>query len=176
MDPIKIDSDRLLLCEGKTTLLVLGPLCRSFEIQGFQPINFGSKDDFRSFLEDIKVLPGFADRVRSIAVVRDAETDPDATFRSARDSLLAAGLPAPEAPGSLTVNQPRVGLFLVPDNASPGMIETLCMRSIASDPAVECVEQFFACIETRLRDGPSNMHKAQAQAFLATRPQLDYHV
>jgi hypothetical protein len=174
-DPIKIELDRLLLCEGKTTRLVLGPLCRHFEIQGFQPFDFGSKDNFGNFLEDIKVLPGFAG-VKAIAVVRDAEDDANAAFASVRNSLLEANLPVPEKAGGIAPESPHVGVFLVPDNTSPGMIETLCMLSVGADPAFSCVEKFFACVSERATAHPTNLHKAHAQAFLATRPKVEYHV
>src|SRR5690349_952034 len=104
-DPIKIDSDRLLLCEGKTTRLVLGPLCRHFEIQGFQPLDFKGKDNFRDFLEDIKLLPGFTG-VKAIAIVRDAENDANAAFASVRNSLIQAELPTPEQAGGIAAESP----------------------------------------------------------------------
>src|SRR5438874_1055806 len=109
-DPIKIDSERLLLCEGKTTLLVLGPLGRHFNIQGFQPIDFGGKDDFGNFLRDIKILPGFESRVSTLAIVRDAETNVNSAFDSVRNELHAAGLPVPEAAGGIVHNGLRVGV------------------------------------------------------------------
>lgn len=175
-DPIKIDSDRLLLCEGKTTGLVLGPLGRHFEIQGFQPFDFGSKDNFGNFLEDLKVLPGFETRVRTLAIVRDAEDDAVGAFASVRTSLLASNLPAPEAGGKIAIGPLRVGVFIVPDNASPGMIETLCMQSVEDDPAFGCVVSLFECVLRQTGELPTNLHKARAQAFLATRTKVDYHV
>jgi len=175
-DPIKIDSDRLLLCEGKTIKLVLGPLCGGFEIQGFQPLDFGSKDNFRNFLEDVSLLPGFAEKVKTVAIIRDAETNAAAMFKSTCEALSSFGLPFPRAPGEITDGPPAVGIFIVPDNKADGMIETLCLRSVDNDPAFPCLDQFFECVKGRLKELPSNMHKARAQTFLATRKEVDYHV
>jgi hypothetical protein len=175
-DPIKIDSERLLLCEGKTTNLVLGPLLRRYEIRGFQPIDFGSKDHFSDFIQDLRLVPGFSVGVKSIAIVRDAETEAPNAFASVRRSLLAAGLPSPDAAGKTVDGPPQVGVFIVPDNASPGMIETLCMQSVEDDPAVGCVREFFDCVADRAGRRPANIHKARAQAFLATLETVDYHV
>ena len=175
-DPVKISSDRLLLCEGKTTLLVLGPFCRKLDIQGFQPLDFGSKDNFGNFLKDVAILPGFAAQVHTIAIVRDAENDAAAAFASVRQSLADVGLPMPNTPGEVAGDGRRVGVFIVPDNTASGMIETLCMRSVASDPAFSCIDQFFECVVQRVDVHPTNMHKARAQAFLATRQNVDYHV
>jgi uncharacterized protein DUF3226 len=175
-DPIKIDSDRLLLCEGKTTLLVLGPLCRHFGIQGFQFFDFGSKDNFRNFLRDIRILPGFAARVHTVGVVRDGESDANAAFESVRAALAEAAFPVPDAPGAIVHNELQVGVFIVPDNENSGMVETLCMRSVEADPAFGCVDDFFECVNSRVGAVPANMHKARAQTFLATRREVDYHV
>ncbi|HKP05120.1 MAG TPA: DUF3226 domain-containing protein [Chthoniobacterales bacterium] len=175
-DPINISSERLLLCEGKTTLLVLGPFCRKMDIQGFQPLDFGSKDNFGNFLKDVTILPGFEAQVHTLAVVRDAEHDAAAAFASVRHALIEVGLPAPNAPGEVAGDDRRVGVFIVPDNADSGMIETLCLRSVASDPAFSCLDEFFECVFQRVGMPPSNMHKARAQAFLATRQKVDYHV
>jgi len=175
-DPIKIDSDRLLLCEGKATLLVLGPLCRHFEIRGFQPIDFGSKDNFRKFMEDVTLLPGFASRVQTVGIVRDAETSSAAAFTAVREALAALSIPAPSAPGEIVAGPPRVGVFILPDNTGDGMIETLCVRSVEEDPAFACLNIFFECVRERLGSLPSNIHKARAQAFLATRREVEYHV
>lgn len=175
-DPINIGSDRLLLCEGKTTLLVLGPFCRKLGIQGFQPLDFGSKDNFGNFIQDVTILPGFESQVHTVAVVRDAEDDAMAAFASVRQALLAAHLPTPHAPGEIAQDGRRVGVFIMPDNETPGMIETLCMSSVDSDPAFPCIQQFFDCVVDHMGEPPANMHKARAQAFLATRHDVDYHV
>ena len=168
-DPVRIDSDRLLLCEGKTIVLVLGPCCRQFEIQGFQPLDFGSKDNFHNFLRDVSLLPGFAQRVKTIAIVRDAENNAGGAFANSREALVQVGLPAPSTPGQIVNGPPRVGVFVLPDNKADGMIETLCVRSIDNDPAFECLDIFFKCVKERVGSLPSNLHKARAQAFLTTR-------
>jgi hypothetical protein len=175
-DPISLGSDRLLLCEGKSTILVLGPLGRRHEIQGFQPLDFGSKDNFENFLRDVVLLPGFATQVHTIGVVRDAETDAKAAFASVRNALLTLDLPAPDAPGQIAKGNKRVGVFIMPDNMEPGMIETLCMQSVDADPAFVCIDQFFKCLDEHMPNGPSNRDKARAQAFLATRRDVDYHI
>ncbi len=179
-DPQKIDRERLLLCEGKATRLVLGPLLRCFKIQGFQPFDFGGKDDLKSFLADLKVLPGFSTRVRTIAIVRDAEELAAGALRNVQDALRANGLPVPEQAGSTGIisGPPRVGVFLMPDNQTEGMLETLCMRSVSDDPASACVEEFFRCVNERVPNPPRHLqiHKARAQAFLATRETVECHV
>src|SRR5438874_433342 len=122
-DPVKIGSSRLLLCEGKSTLLIIGPLGRKYEIQGFQPFDFGSKDNFGNFLRDVTLLPGFVDQVHTLAIVRDAEKDVGGAFMSVCDALRALKLPTPTVPGDIVSDGVRVGVFILPDNTESGMIE-----------------------------------------------------
>jgi hypothetical protein len=50
-----------------------------------------------------------------------------------------------------------------------GMLEDLCLRAIAQDPAMLCVEQYFECLQQAGLSLPDNMSKAKVQAFLASR-------
>ena len=115
-------------------------------------------------------MPGYDHPVRGLAIVLDAETDAAATFQGVRDALIAANLPTPETAGGIAPGTLRLGVFLVPDNQSPGKIETLCLNSVQNDPAWPCLDIFFNCIRDRGGHWPENMDKARAQAFLATRP------
>ena len=58
----------------------------------------------------------------------------------------------------------------MPDGTNDGMLETLCMSSAASQNGFACVGGFFNCMAASGVPLPSNMHKAQAQAWLASRP------
>ena len=175
-DPLQIGSDLLLLHEGNADLKVLGALLRHASITGYQLIEVGGHSKLRALLKALVLtphfknpVPGFGHPVRAMAVVLDAETDAAATFQSVCDALVAAGLPAPGAAGDITQGPPRVGLFLVPDNRSPGKIETLCLESVRDDPAWSCLDVFFSCVRERGGVLPTNMDKARAQAFLSTR-------
>ena len=53
------------------------------------------------------------------------------------------------------------------------MLETLCLRAISSDPALLCVEKYFACVDQHGLTLPTNMDKARIHAFLASRPAPD---
>lgn len=175
-DPLQIGSDLLLLHEGTADLQVLGKLLREGQIQGYQPIEVGGHSKLRALLKALVLtphfknpVPGFEHPVRAVAVVLDAEADPGATFQSVHDALVGAGLPAPDAAGRIAQGPLKVGVFLVPDNQSPGKIETLCLESVRDDPAWSCLEVFFACVRERGGALPDNLDKARAQAFLSTR-------
>jgi hypothetical protein len=176
-DPLQIGSDLLLLHEGTADLHILGSLLRHAEVElGFQPVEVGGQAKLRKLLKALVLtphfkspVPGYEHPVRGLAVVLDAETDAAATFRSIKGALTAAGLPAPDAAGTITPGPLKVGVFVVPDNRSPGKIETLCLDSVRDDPAWSCLEVFFTCVRENGGTIPENLDKARAQAFLATR-------
>lgn len=48
------------------------------------------------------------------------------------------------------------------------MLEDLCLQSVAGDPAMDCVEEYFGCLQ-KAGVSPRNLPKAKMQAFLASR-------
>jgi len=175
-DPIQIGSDLLLLHEGPADGKVIGELMRQAGIQGYQTIEVGGNSKLRALLKALVLsphfknpVPGVGHPVRGLAIVMDAETDMAATFQSICGSLGNAGLSIPANAGEVVEGSPKIGVFLVPDNQSPGKIETLCLASVCNDPAWQCLDVFFSCVKERGGVLPVNMDKARAQAFLATR-------
>jgi hypothetical protein len=61
--------------------------------------------------------------------------------------------------------------MILPEENTPGMLEDLCLRAVAQDPAMLCVEQYFQCLQQRGLSLPHNRSKAKVQAFLASRPE-----
>ena len=179
----QIISDRLLVHEGKADIHILRALRGVRSIEGYQSFNLKGQRNRGGYFKGLALsphfrtpVPGHAGPVRALAIVLDAEADAERTFTGVRDALLNAGLPAPDAPGDITDGPLRVGVFLVPDNHSPGMIETLCLQSVAADPAWACLDGYFQCFVDHGGILPVNMDKARAQAFLATRPEPDLPV
>ncbi|HWE95497.1 MAG TPA: DUF3226 domain-containing protein [Tepidisphaeraceae bacterium] len=69
-----------------------------------------------------------------------------------------------------------VSYFILPDNASPGMIETLCINAVRAHPPLaavnQCLDGYFNCLPGAGADFSDPMRSAKnwAQAYLATRP------
>ncbi len=166
--PRGITAAKQLLVEGKDAEVFLGALLKHMELTGIQIQNFGGKDELRGFLKALCVASGFVD-VISLAIVRDAEIDPGATFQSICDGLRAADLPIPERTMVQVEGRPQVSIMILPDATTEGMLETLCLRSVRDDPAMKCVERYFECLEQQVGSRPSNMDKARLQAFLSSR-------
>ena len=177
----KIDKPNLLLVEGPDDQLLLEKLVAkngSSVAQGIQVVAVEGKDRFR---EEIRAVVG-AQRLgriqlRSLGVIRDADEDADASFRSVRDGLKNAdtALSLPSVSGEVVGLSPRVGVFIMLDGTSPGSLESLCLRSVHHQPAAKCVEQYLVCLDTGHgwdRDRQplaAQRDKAFAHAYLASR-------
>ena len=61
----------------------------------------------------------------------------------------------------------------MPDGNRTGMLESLCLDSVADDVAMECVKGFLACIEDRCGRVPKPIDKARTHMWLASREAPD---
>jgi hypothetical protein len=160
--PVPVGLSKVLLVEGSTPLHFFEALASELGLNDQVEIrSFGGVEQLRPFVRTLASTSEFRRLVRSLGVVRDAETDAKAARQSVEDALAAAGLR----------EGVQTSVFILPDNERPGMIETLCVESVRQDPVFACVEDFFECVETQgagLPGGPQDA-KNYAQAFLATR-------
>ena len=97
--------------------------------------NGGGVPDLYNYLAVLPAVSDF-DKVTSLGVVCDTETDPVAAFNNLCNALQQAGLPVPAAVLQPTSASPipRVTIALLPDAATPGMLETLLWRFLAPIP------------------------------------------
>jgi hypothetical protein len=166
---LKIEQPNVLVVEGKEEDLFFEALIKHLKLQDIQIMPIGGKEKLRGNLKALVQTPGFSD-VIFLGVVRDADANPDTAFQSVRDALQAAGLPTPECPLLPVGEKPRVAVLILPGVDTPGMLEDLCLRAVAQDPAMGCVEQYFECLQHKGLSLPDNMSKAKVQVFLASRP------
>ncbi len=61
----------------------------------------------------------------------------------------------------------------MPNNQDPGMLEDLCLKSVANDPAFPCVKMYFQCVLRAAHRQPNHMAKARVHAWLATQLEPD---
>jgi hypothetical protein len=168
--PKSIIGPKQLLVEGRDAEVFFHALLDHVGLADVQIQNFGGKDELPGFLKALRIAPDFARTVTSLGIVRDAETDPTAAFQSVCSALNGANLAVPAQVLVPAGHSPQVRILILPDAATPGMLETLCLQAVNNDPVIECIEQYFECVEQQTGSLPDNMHKARVQAFLASRP------
>ena len=123
---------RLLVVEGRSELhTVLGVLKLQSELGQLKvEIKGGYEAVLRSIGPEIKVR----DRM-CVGFVVDANNDFDSRWREIKSNLAQIGVAVPTDPdpdGTIVHprGRPRVGVWIMPDNSSPGELEDLLIKSI----------------------------------------------
>jgi len=186
MDPRRpphrpITKPRQILVEGRTPQLFFEVLTAYLQIPDVEIHDFRSNAEFPGYLKSFCARPEFKEQVRSLGIIRDAESLPDsrqprpaaeaakAAFDSVCHSLAAAGQSKPAQMGSFADGPPRIGVFILPNCRDDGMLETLCLESVQTDGTSKCLEDFFACMAAAGALSARNMTKAKTFAFLAAK-------
>ena len=154
---------------------VMGALCEHLGIVDMQFAPCGGYNSLRQFLRAFRADPAFR-RVQSLAVVVDADANPDGRRQGVADALTSAGLPNPGQPLAPVSESRLTVAYLVVPHESPGtMLEDVCLNSVSDDPAMECVGQFMDCVNQASIPGPNPrwVSKARVHAFLASRDRPD---
>ena len=168
---VQIEQPKQLFVEGSDELRIFEALLQYLDLSDVQIHDLGGIDRLRTSLRTIVNVPGF-ERVRSLAVVTDANSDRHARRDQIRGALQNAGLPAPVEPLSLSSDHQLSVAYLVVPHDGPGtMMEDVCLGSVGTDPAMKCVENYFECITQAGVPGPRAhwASKARAHAFIASR-------
>lgn len=157
---------RILWVEGKSDAIVFSNL---FQHHGL-PHEFSvvAKDSVDAVLPAFRVQLKASD-LECFGIVVDAETDLDARWRSVSNTLAHAGYSGiPEMPtpdGTVVVGEelPRFGIWIMPDNVMPGMLEHFVEFLVPSDDVLWPRDK--ACVD----DIPGNerllveQHRIKAQ-------------
>jgi len=168
-----ITHSKVLVVEGDDAVQFFKALLRDLDLLAQVEIrNARSVSELPKYLGTLAVTYGFAG-VTSLGVVRDAEANATSAFQSVCGGLQRANLSVPRQPMAFSEGSPKTSVFVLPDGVNPGMLETLCYQAVSRDPAVLCVEEYFACLERQGITLPTNMPKAHLHAFLASRPKPD---
>ena len=172
---LEITQTKQVIVEGNDEIRVFNSLSKHLNIQDLQVRDYGGSGNLRRFLKTFRSSSEF-DFVRSLAIVADANSNRNGRERQIQDALSNAGLPVPPRPLEAVSNGDlKVAYLVVPYNVEGTMIEDVCLESVKTDPAMECVDRFFECIGQANIQGPKEvwMAKARVHAFLASRERPD---
>ncbi len=161
-------SDRVLLVEGQDDEHVVGHLCtqsglaRNFDIV--------PKGGFPEVLKSIPVELAVSGR-SALGVVVDTNDNPEARWQAVRDRFKRRDIVLPSHPdpeGVVLEGRPRVGVWLMPDNQSPGQLEDLVATMIPAEDVVwRLAQEFVDRIPEPERSSPTI--KVQVHTWLAAR-------
>ena len=177
--PISLEKSHILLVEGKDEVLFFEAFLKHLKIENAQIIEVCGKNNFKNAFPAFLNMDGFSEVV-SYAIVRDADNNADSTFTSIIDLLKRNNQPVPKKhEGIIGSNGVKVGIYIVPGDDKPGMLESLCLDSVSKHPIIECVNTYISCLESMIDKDcienketkkycfPGNLPKAKMHAFLA---------
>ena len=161
----------LLLVEGRDDSRVVRSVCdlaglaHGFDIQ--------SKDGIDNLLRSIVAHLQQPD-VRVLGIVADANDDPNGRWQGIRGQLSRAGIVAPEnlsVGGTVIEGEVRVGVWLMPDNRTPGELEDFVRHMIrADDPIWPRAESYIDDIPAAdRRFASTKLTRAKLHAWLAAQ-------
>ena len=106
--------------------------------------------------------------ISSVGIVRDAESKiAQSAFQSIQSSLRRVNLPVPERMNQRFGNSPAVSVFILPDNQSSGMLETLLCKTLEGTQMSECIDGFFECVTSSSGEDLRRPDKSRAFAYIS---------
>lgn len=166
-------ADAILLVEGKNDQHVVWALCQQHNLpQTFTVERSDQENQTNSGVEQLLTsIPVRlkAARLRTLGIVLDADTSVLTRWQAVCGRLAQAGysdLPdSPALEGSIIMqtDKPKVGVWLMPDNQVPGMVESFVANLITQgDPLVGKVRTILDEIESEKLHRYPSVHRPKA--------------
>ena len=177
MAPDEIRYKKVLLVEGEDEKNVFTALLRFLNISEVDVIPAGGKENFKGKFSVLSKRTNF-DNIENLGFIRDAEENAAKSSFGSMYNIIApvlADFALPKTPGEVArTGSKTCGIFIMPDCASSGMLEDLCIKSVENQDlfknANEYVEKAKAEYEKdKAGNKKFNMPKALVQAYLAGR-------
>ena len=126
-----------------------------------------------------QLLPGIRGEILAegrvaVGILADANDDPQARWQAIADRLRDADITPPASPsvgGTIIEGTPRVGVWLMPDNQSPGELEDFIAKMIPTDDPVWPLSEAYidGIPESDRKFRAGKILRAKVHAWLAAR-------
>lgn len=156
-----------LLVEGSNDEHVVKAICKKYDIK--KNFNVENKEGLNELL---KVLPQSvrASDIKAVGVVIDADRDPVKAIKSVGKALsnyIGSDELSLQAGGSIVVlsNKVRFGLWVMPNNSKPGMLEDFIMNMIPErDELMPLISEHLDRVEScGLNRYNASLHRSKAE-------------
>ncbi len=167
----ELPPNRLLLVEGADDLHVVRHIRnRQSDMPEFDISDKNGFPNLKAAISPEFKAPGR----RALGILVDANDDFDARWQAIAHQLRQAGVSPPThvtPAGTIVLSEPRVGVWLMPDNSSPGELEDFIQRLMpVGDPVWPRAQRFIDDIPTLDRKfATGKTLRAEIHAWLATR-------
>jgi len=173
----QIRKKKLILAEGSDDLYFFNYYLKFLGIKDIEIRCIGGKFGFNELSTIIKSLYNFS-QLESLGLVCDADDNfAEEEFKrlsgiineiNKKDPIPGINLISPSDKGSFSTGNPRVGIFVFPNNEKKGRLEDLFLSCVNDKPGMKCVNPFMDCV-VKLENSPRIQSKAKALAYLATQ-------
>ena len=169
--PPSQSSDRVLLVEGQDDKHVVLHLCERH--QSTRPFSIDDKGNIDQVLESIAPEIKAPGR-QAIGILVDANDDMTGRWEAIWNRLQKADINPPQSPspdGTIIRVEPRIGIWLMPNNASAGELEDFVVKMIpTNDPVWPLSQSYIDLIPPQNRKFiKKKRSRAQVHAWLAAR-------
>jgi hypothetical protein len=176
--PLQLREEFVLLCEGSADqeffrkLIEKRPGLPKFDLP-FPTAKLHGNRAFEGMLDAVRGdLIGFP-RIKGVLITADSADNPAALFNSVCDQIRAAGgygVPSKPREVATAANYPSVAVMLLPDEDTPGALETLLAQHLEDkEPWITaCVEKFLRCDKVEAHAWPAEKRdKARFHSMVA---------
>lgn len=165
------NNDRVLLVEGTDDEHVVRHLRHRH--RAMPQFSIRNKEGIEKLLDDIG-LEILAPGRKAIGIIVDANDDLDARWDAVTNRLREENIEVPSSPdptGTIISSTPRVGLWFMPDNTSPGELENFVSEMIPHDDPIWPRSQSYIddIPESDRKFTEKKILRAKVHAWLATR-------
>ena len=161
----------ILLVEGQNDKHVVGHICARLQLA--LSFSIVDKDGIDNLQSSIFTEINDSDR-QTVGILVDANDNLTARWDAVTEQIRRAGIDPPASPdsaGTIIESKPRVGIWLMPDNTSPGELEDFVVQMIpAGDRVWPLSNRYIEEIPTEDRKFiESKTQRAKLHAWLAAR-------
>jgi hypothetical protein len=180
----EITNEVIILCEGAADQSFIKKLIAL--PGGFPPIDFlppeiyYGRDRFDQMLSALKGTGVSFSRIKGVLIIADSHDEPASTFGNIQEQIRnVPDYPVPDnllTPAPPTPGHPSLAVMLLPDEETPGALESLFARELeARNPWVTgCVDKFLRCRRMDAYRWPPEKHaKARYHSLVAALHRAD---
>lgn len=176
----QIQKNKLVIVEGPDDLYFFNYYLKFLGIRNIEIRYIGSKYGFNELSTYIKTLNNF-NLLESLGLVCDADDNlAEGEFErlkkiindiNSKDPIPGITLISPSDKDSFSTGNPRIGIFIFPNNRDKGILEDLFLSCVNDKPGMSCVDPFMECI-LKLENPARIPSKAKTLAYLAAQKEI----